>query len=273
MVIKREMIKEEFSDLFLEDPIDEEDLDVILNSLEDFIVPNIDEKEIDKCISTVQSYVPRESKDLLLKAKEVYEKFKLETSYISMSYWICSILIFISLIGLAYYDNFEGTSIVMALTPIPVFLGIRQLFISMEEGVMELELSLKISFSERFIIRLIIITLFSIFINTSCIVFMEIIKPSVNILYDIYFSLSYIAIIMGVSLIICTNIRNTQVSLGTMSIFIALAELISLSEGMEAIIYANLMLYFIILGSVIVLSILSIKNFFSNGIEMNFYKG
>lgn len=144
---------------------EDEELEALLSYMQNYTIEFPSEDEIDATIEVLRQYVPIKNK----KSKKVHQLIKVSTGeiiYMSKLYWIACTVLF--LIGYWVSINKSDTYItIMALAPLPCILGIVEIFKGRDRGMLEIELSCKTSTAQIIISRILVIGIYSIFMNTA----------------------------------------------------------------------------------------------------------
>lgn len=200
--------KEVFKDKEFLD-ISQKEMEQFIDVFNDYSVEYPTQNEIDQCIENLRIYVPKK-KSLLQIFEKLLSRGQIEISYINKLYWIISILVFLITFKLAINMSINPYKVIMSISPIPLLLGLIEVFKGKENNMLELELSFKISGKEIIISRIIIIGIFNIILNTvmSLLFFksgidVELLK--INILWIVPF-----VWINLITFIIAKNIRDTM---------------------------------------------------------------
>ncbi|EPY2276995.1 hypothetical protein ACXAT3_001723 [Clostridium sporogenes] len=236
--------KEVFEDKEFLD-ISQEEMEEFIDAFNNYSIEYPNQNEIDHCIEILRVYVPKK-KSLLQGFEKLLVRGKIELSYINKLYWIISIIIFLITFKLAINISINPYKVIMSISPIPLLLGLIEVFKGKENNMLELELSFKISGKEIIISRIIIIGVFNIILNTvmSLLFFksgidVELLK--INILWIVPF-----VWINLIAFIIAKNLRGYYVSLGAISFWILLVSILFKSKYfIEKIMYINMGVYMI----------------------------
>ncbi|WP_251860846.1 RNA polymerase sigma factor [Clostridium sp. Marseille-Q2269] len=237
-----EKTREVFNDAEFLD-ISQEEMKQFIDTFSDYSIQYPAESEIDQCVENLRVYVPK-NKNLAQGFEKFLRRGQIEISYINKLYWIISIVIFLITFKLAISMNIDPYKVIILIGPIPLLLGLVEIFKGKENNMLELELSFKISGKEMVISRIIVIGIFNIILNTaiSLVLFktgLDIQILKINILWIVPFIW-----INLMAFIIAKKVRGYYVSLGAISLWVLLLyELFQNRNFMEKIIYINIGVY------------------------------
>ncbi|MBS4216776.1 hypothetical protein KHA96_00435 [Bacillus sp. FJAT-49711] len=133
--------------------------------LEEFKIELPEEGKIEETIAMLHQYVPEKKESLLTRyipslLKNAYK----ESIKFSIAFWISNLLYLI--VGLSFVLVADDPYMALfLLAPLPVLVGIVDIFRSRDEGLLELELSLKHSPSQIILSKLLIIGIFNLVCN------------------------------------------------------------------------------------------------------------
>lgn len=202
----------------------EMEMNSIKPSMERFTVEFPDERKIDATIDTLRQYIPPKKGALKLFLGRIWllmGRAAEEAAYISRAYWIGSIIIF--LIGYAAAGrNIADTSpylTVAALSPVPFFFGIVEIFRDREEGLLEIEMSCRISGAEVMLSRVFLIGIYSIVLNTVFSLILGITVYSINLWRLMLYWICPLTISAGSGLWLAIRIRRVYAAAVASSIW------------------------------------------------------
>jgi hypothetical protein len=149
--------------------MNEQQLAALERAMGEYSVPFPQEYQIDLTVDTLRQYVPskRQFHQVYLdRLGFLFDRAVAEVSFISKIYWLASIVLFVTgyIVAVTSYWNFYGPIVILA--PIPFVLGMLEVFKGREKGVLEIELTCKISAREIMLSRLVLIGVYNILLNT-----------------------------------------------------------------------------------------------------------
>jgi hypothetical protein len=151
------------------DHLDEQEFKALKKILSDYTVPFPSDYQIEATVKTLKQYVPSKQKTYegySEKLQILFNRALTEAGLISKTYWLSSVVLFVmgylitSVIDNNYYYG------VAIFAPIPFILGLLEVLKGREQGVLEIELTCKISAREIMLSRLVVIGLYNTFLNT-----------------------------------------------------------------------------------------------------------
>jgi hypothetical protein len=136
--------------------------------LQEYYVPYPAEDQIENTIESLRQYVPATRKSVFVRYQNLTKLVKdaaISINFMGISYWVVTLLLYamgyvalVSLPGDAY-------QLIFVLAPIPVILGLLQVFRGREENVTELELACKITPQEIVISKILVICAYNAILN------------------------------------------------------------------------------------------------------------
>lgn len=152
----------------------EEEICEFIDIMEQYVVNTPSNEEINLTVEKLRPYVPAKESNVPQKLKifRILARTFDEISFMSNNYWLISFgltlfgLLAILLNGDYIMKDNNVYMVVILLSPLPFIFGIMEVFKGREEGVLELELSCKLSISEIILSRLVIISIYNILLNT-----------------------------------------------------------------------------------------------------------
>lgn len=223
--------------------VSQEEMKQFIDTFNDYSIEYPTENEIDQCVENLRVYVPKK-KNLAQGFEKFLRRGQIEISYINKLYWIISIVTFLITFKWAINMNVDPYKVIMLISPIPLLLGLVEIFKGKENNMMELELSFKISGKEIVISRIIVIGIFNIILNTA--ISLILFKTGIDIQLlkiNIFWIVPFIWINL-ISFIIAKKIRGYYVSLGAISFwFLLIYTLFQNKHFLENIMYVNTGVY------------------------------
>ncbi len=146
----------------------EQELKALKRLLSDYTVPFPADRQIDAAVNSLKQYVPSRRKTFDRysgKLQMLLARALSEAGLMSATYWLASAALFVVGYLLLYRANsqYYGAAV---LAPLPFILGLIEVFKGREQGVLEVELTCKISAREIMLSRLVVIGLYSALLNT-----------------------------------------------------------------------------------------------------------
>jgi hypothetical protein len=243
----------------------EEEIDKFINDMEKYAVKLPSSEEINLTIENLHAFVPVRQKRSLARPKlfGILERAFNEISFMSNNYWVASSGLFLAgflviLLNGGYIlkDN-NPYILAILLSPIPFVLGIMEVFKGREEGVIELELSCKISITEIIISRLVIICIYNVLLNTIMSGILVYFGTGIVFWKITLFWLTPFTIVASLSLPIASKMRGSYVvTMFTATWMILIISVLSQEKIMSRIMGIDLMVYMLLsMVGIVLLSI------------------
>lgn len=241
----------------------EKDYYEIEDKLKRYVVPIPTEEEIDFTIDNLRQYVPKKKKaltTLISKMQYILRVSFIDIDYMSKSYWIISVLIFI----LGYIRILEGMSnaylSVIALSPIPFVLSMIDVYKGREEGVIEIELTCVIKPQQLILSKLIIIEFYNIILNTIFTVLLGTIYPNVVLWKLSLMWLTPLIIVSGFTLFLANRIRGGYAVTVVLGIWLSvMVYIFTIPEITRKLLSVNITVYLLIIFVGIVIIAVEVK--------------
>lgn len=260
----------EISGFELPEDMNQDDINKLIDNLECYVVRMPSQPDIDNTIDNLRKYVP--TKNSSPKVLVLLEKASKEIGFMSSAYWLISLGLFI--LG-TYSIWINGGSITsnrnpyisaVLLAPVPFILGIIEVFRGREDGVIELELSCKISIGEIMFSRLIIICIYNILLNTILSIVLVYFNSGILLLRITLMWLAPFTVISGIGLILVGRLRGSYVAVIFTSVWMVLImAVLTQKKIMDKLIGINITVYAILTLVGIILMIIQIKNYSQRG--------
>jgi len=170
--------KTDFEDV---DHLNEQEFKALKKTLSEYTVPFPSDYQIDVTVNTLRQYVPSKQKTserYSEKLQILFSRALIEAGLISKTYWLSSVVLFMMgyLITSRINSHYYGVAV---LAPLPFILGLIEVYKGREQGVLEIELTCKISAREIMLSRFVVIGLYSTLWNTLFSAIIGLIMPDV----------------------------------------------------------------------------------------------
>lgn len=178
----------------------------LIRYMQNYTIELPGEEEIDATIEVLRQYVPIKN-ERFKKFCHIIRMAEGEITFISKIYWIFCTAIFLIgyFISMSQIDPYIT---IMALAPLPSILGIVEVFKARDSGVLEIELSCKISAIEIMLSRILVIGIYSIFMNTVLSVVLYMFRSNIDLWKLSVLWLTPLTLVSGVSLWIAMKIKG-----------------------------------------------------------------
>lgn len=203
-------MKKHGTDFSIPEDMDVGELDEIYKELEKFSVKYPDESCIDETLDTLRMYMPRKGHSL----KGYGGRFRLlmhmaamEISFMSGAYWAISIILFMLGCEFTITNSGDPYAAVLLLSPVPFVLGMAEVFKGREEGMLEIEMSCRISAGEIMLSRLLLIGIYNVLFDTIFMAVLGAFLPGINMMKVLLSWMVPLTLISGVSLTAAIRIR------------------------------------------------------------------
>lgn len=262
-------MKREKEDFETYKDITEEELDNLWSMMNSYTVELPSEKEIDKSINKLRKYVPDKKKEYHFIDRFYYliRKGMLEISFINKFFWVISSLLFvIGVIWMYFNRNMNPYLITITLSPLPFTFGIVEIFKGRDRGMMEIEMSCKISYGEILLSKLTIIGFYNIILNTIFTLLLYSIS-NFNFLRLTIMWFTPFTFISGISLWLAMKIKSSYTMTIIVSLWISLViMIINTPLLLERLLLVNISAYVGISILGIIISLIQIKIFIDKNI-------
>lgn len=238
-------------DFDLPEGMDDEELNNILSELNKFSVKLPSEYEMDLAVEDLRGFMPKRHRSMLDFFKRVRLLLSLasgEISFMKGTYWIISIGLFLLGYAITSQDGSNPYLAVMFLSPIPFLLGIMEVFKGREEGMLEIEMSCRISAGEVMMSRLFLISVYNILLNTAFMFLLDWHAGGIDLLKMLLSWMTPLVFVSGLSLWLAVKIKANYAA----AIFIsgwaaAVLLLITRKDISDRLMGINVLIYLLII--------------------------
>lgn len=205
--------------------------DELNNILNEFRVPYPDEWQINQTIDCLRQYVPCKHRNSHYEnLKRLLKDTALSLSYMQISYWVITILIYMAGYIVAVTSFANSYKVLFVIAPLPIIFGLIDVFRGREDNVVELELSCKITPQEIVISKILITCIYNTILNScfSLIIYFQsplLLIGKITLLWLVPMTLTG-----GIALWFCSRIKNVYSILGSVSCWIAASVFIASQE-------------------------------------------
>ena len=245
------------------DHLDEQEFKALKKILSDYTVPFPSDYQIEATVKTLKQYVPSKQKNYegySEKLQILFSRALTEAGLISKTYWLSSVVLFVmgylltSVINNNYYYG------VAILAPIPFILGLLEVLKGREQGVLEIELTCKISAREIMLSRLVVIGLYNTFLNTLFSAITSLIMPEV-VLWKIMISwIAPFTFISCLALWLAMRVRGGFAVTAVLSIWmVAVLAVLSSQPALRYLAQVDALVYLIVSGLGVILFLFQLR--------------
>lgn len=250
-----------------------------LENLEFEIKPMLDyyhieypsESEIDKTIKTLMTYMPTRKKSNFFIKKIIFllRNAWREFSHISLFFWISNSLFYVSGLVLIFMWDFNPYLTVMFLSPIPFILGLIEVFKGREEGMAELEMTLKHSYQEILLSKMVVVSSYNLVLNLFITIILSLSMKDVWTWKLILYWMTPFTVVSLLALVIESKIRNSYTTSSiTMLIWLTITTRLAISTEIQKWIESIHVTYFVLINLLSVM--IAVKLFIRKGEELAF---
>ncbi|WP_404459820.1 hypothetical protein [Sutcliffiella horikoshii] len=231
------MRKNEFEDKFREDDdFDWELLELeneVFSSLKEYDVEFPSEDEMMSTIEAIRPHVPKKQR-MFKPLVDLVKHSGQEFFRISPLFWGANgLLVLISLIAFFTVEELDPYFTIMILAPLPTIAGVLELMRSKNSGMLELELSLKYSWQELLLSRMVVIGGFNVLVNFAFTMVLSFVVADVWFGKMTLYWLTPFTLLMAVSLVIVSRFRRFHIVTVALVSWIGLGMVMSQTELFE----------------------------------------
>jgi hypothetical protein len=209
-------------------PFFDDDLDYILQQ---YHVLYPDESEINRTIEALRPYVPSKKRAAhFANLKNLLYRTAVCMNFTSVSFWVISAVIYAIGLILTVNTPIEAYKTVFILAPLPFVFSLLEVFRGREEGVLELELSCRISPQEIVVSRIWVAGAYNTILNIGLSLAILSLRPAVIFGKITFFWLLPMLLTGGAALWLCSRIKSIYAVPATLSLWFVCAAVVSLEE-------------------------------------------
>lgn len=198
---------------------DDEDFDLELFELENEVFGQLKEYDVEfpseeEMMSTIEAIRPHVSKkqSMFKPLADLVRHSGQEIFRISPLFWGANgLLVLISLFAFFTVEQLDPYFTIMILAPLPTIAGVMELMRSKNSGMLELELSLKYSWQELLLSRMIVIGGFNVLVNIAFTAVFTFVVADVWFAKMTLYWLTPFTVLMAVSLVIISRFRKFHI--------------------------------------------------------------
>lgn len=208
-------------------------VDNLKQILQQYHVPYPDEDEINRTVEVLRTYVPSKKSQIhYTNMKELLYSTAICMNFTSISFWVISALIYGVGLILTLNTPIEAYKTILILAPLPFVFSLLEAFRGREEGVLELELSCRISPQELIVSRVLVAGGYNTILNVGLSMAFLLIRPSVMFGRITLFWLLPMLLTGSVALWLCSRIKSVYAVPATLSFWLVCASAIAIQEQM-----------------------------------------
>lgn len=207
--------------------IDEfENTEELKNFLQAYRVPYPSEDQVNDMIESLGQYVPSRKEFVPARADtflRLIQDAAISLRFMGVSYWIITLLLYLAGAVVVSVIPANPCKLLLILGPLPVMLGLLEVFHGREEKMLELELVCKITAQEIVLSRIMIICIYNAILNVGLSGIIGSLYPAVLLWRITLLWLAPMILTGGIALWFCSFIRSEYAVLGSVSCWIAAA--------------------------------------------------
>jgi len=247
----------------LSDLINSIELREIKQELNQYLVKYPNEQKIDATIDTLRQYVPSKQKQSTKSSEALFRLIKrlaTEITLISKIYWFTSVILFILGYLITSYGAYNPLLTLIIIAPFPFILGLIEVFKGRERGLLEIEMTCKLSAYEIMLSRLLLIGVYNIALNTILTFSFAPQIDTVSMLQILFSWMTPLTFFAAISLWISMKFRGPVFMVILVSLWVFFSFLIiSKPNWIATILNLNFAVYLLFLGIGIFLLALQIR--------------
>lgn len=255
--------------------LDEEFLD-IENFLNSYIVKDVNEENIDLTIDKLRNYMPQNKNEnenvyLYSKVRTSIGLLKMQFKIFNKLYLIASMMLVLCGVIGTIKLNLNPYLCAYTVSPIPILIGLAEILRGKEENMWELELSYKYSFREILFAKLVIISTTAIALSLVTSLILTGTYSEVSLLKIINICLIPTCFISLISLILASVYRGMNSIVLSTSIWIVVSNMVD-KNTINYIVSVNNYKLFLVLILLFVFTMVASKLFYKKSINFIDYK-
>lgn len=255
--------------------LDEEFLD-IENFLNSYIVKDVNEENIDLTIDTLRNYMPQNKNEnenvyLYSKVRTSIGLFKMQFKIFNKLYLIASMMLVLCGVIGTIKLNLNPYLCAYTVSPIPILIGLAEILRGKEENMWELELSYKYSFREILFAKLVIISTTAIALSLVTSLILTGTYSEVSLLKIINICLIPTCFISLISLILASVYRGMNSIVLSTSIWIVVSNMVDKNTINYIVSVKNYKLFLVLILLCVFIMVAS-KLFYKKSINFIDYK-
>lgn len=214
----------------------EEDWGAVAAALQEYSVRYPSEAVIEATVKSLRQHVPARRGKIsrgLFKAAGLAASAWREVNMFSPAYWAAVTLLFVTgYIVTAITPIFPYVT-AAGLAPFPFVIGLVELFRSRDNGMLEMELACRISFRELVLSRLLVISLYSVFLNTLFSVLLSMNNPAIHLWLMTLMWFTPLTFVSALALWLATLFRSGYAASFILTLWMAVILVLQTFPGLE----------------------------------------
>ena len=181
------------------------------NLLTRYNIPAVPRKQIEGTVESLRQYVPKKQSLWNRQAErlaDVLSTARQDAPFFSWGYWLAGIVFFAVGYWIIAATDSNVYAIMLLMAPIPFILGLLELFKGRDAGMIEMELSCKLSIREVILARVVVIGAYSVLLNTLLSVFIYYSQPGAYLWQLTLIWLTPFTFIAAIALYIAQKVKS-----------------------------------------------------------------
>ncbi|REK76949.1 hypothetical protein [Paenibacillus paeoniae] len=220
----------------------EAEFEHIISQLQHFEVKYPDESEVARTVEAVQRHMAQSRagkvRTVGIRIRELHSLALSEITFMNPMYWITCLALYVAGV-LLILGGLNATFIITAIAPMPFLLGLMEVFKGRDSRMMELEASCKFNAVQIILVRLWIVTVYSVLVNSILSLLFtpnggELLLKDVTLLW-----LTPLSLTSGLALTMAVSFRSSRVVITFLPMWLvaclAIQTLPSLKAYLEAV--------------------------------------
>lgn len=254
---------------------DDEDFDMELLELENEVFGNLKEYDVEfpseeemmSTIEAIRPHVPKK-RSMFKPLADLVRHSGQEIFRISPLFWgLNGLLVLISLVAFFTVEQLNPYFTIMILAPLPTIAGVLELLRSKNSGMLELELSLKYSWQELLLARMLVVGGFNVLVNIAFTVVLSFVVADVWFAKMTLYWLTPFTVLMAVSLVIVSRFRRFHIVTVAIVSWLGVGMVMSQTKLFEKISGVPLYVFVLVIISASVFSLCKMIWIYKRGIS------
>ncbi|MFS0861951.1 hypothetical protein [Fredinandcohnia sp. 179-A 10B2 NHS] len=206
--------------------------------LDEYDVEFPSEVEMMVTIEAMRPYVPKNEnkwKNVYGRVETILQHSAREVFYITPLFWLLNGLFLVVCIGAVILTEADPYLVALLFAPLPTITGLLEVLKSKNNGMAELELSLKYNLEELILSKLVIIGGFNLVLNVVLTACISAIYPEIWIGKMALYWITPFTVISAVSLFVVTSTRQSYIFTGGIVVWISVGILVGQTDALEMI--------------------------------------
>jgi hypothetical protein len=209
-------LKNQDIDFEIFDDIDDQELLEISNKLNSYNVSPPEQEQIDSTIEMLRLYMPAAKTSGNTSKGKIYWiiiNALNEIKFMNKYFWLISFMLFLTGFYIVQKDieiNFwyKPYILIVLLAPVPFLLGVIEVFRGRDEGMLELELSCKVTERDIMLSRLLVTGIYNIILNTLLSGMLSTFNIGIDIFRAAFFWITPFTVVCGLALVLSSKLRG-----------------------------------------------------------------